>query len=111
MSGRASPYCFPTAALLPAPAVPVRTRTHSPIRNDAPDGSIAMAPSISNPSSVGDLPTPQSRTRTFRKLSVAQLFKALDWFVPEELRSESEDHQRARMFLISHIAGPILSIP
>jgi signal transduction histidine kinase len=70
-----------------------------------------MAPSISNPSSVGDLPTPQSRTRTFRKLSVAQLFKALDWFVPEELRSESEDHQRARMFLISHIAGPILSIP
>uniref|UniRef100_UPI00111E3D94 hypothetical protein n=1 Tax=Escherichia coli TaxID=562 RepID=UPI00111E3D94 len=40
---------------------------------------------------------------------LASLDRLVDWFIPAELR-EREVRQRARMFLISHFFGPVLSL-
>src|ERR1700722_15589187 len=41
-------------------------------------------------------------------LSPTMIYPLLDWFIPSRLREESEQLQRARMFLISHLFGPFL---
>ena len=41
-------------------------------------------------------------------LSPAMIYPVLDWFIPPSLRDESATLQRARMFLISHLFGPLL---
>ncbi len=40
-----------------------------------------------------------------RRFSLARL---LDYFIPEDLQVNSEAHRRARMFMLSHVFGPIL---
>jgi len=40
--------------------------------------------------------------------TVARFFVFLDWFIPEELRENEEEHRRLRAFVISHVAGPPL---
>jgi signal transduction histidine kinase/CheY-like chemotaxis protein len=37
-----------------------------------------------------------------------RLYRLLDWFIPESLKSDSETLRRARMFLLSHCFGPFL---
>jgi len=37
-----------------------------------------------------------------------RIYPVLDWFVPARIRRDHEAHQRARMFLISHLFGPFL---
>jgi signal transduction histidine kinase/ActR/RegA family two-component response regulator len=37
-----------------------------------------------------------------------RIYPVLDWFIPGEIKADNEAHQRARMFLISHLFGPIL---
>jgi signal transduction histidine kinase/CheY-like chemotaxis protein len=41
-------------------------------------------------------------------LSPSMIYPLLDWFIPPSLREESAVLQRARMFLISHLFGPLL---
>ena len=41
-------------------------------------------------------------------LSPSMIYPVLDWFIPASLRDESATLQRARMFLISHLFGPLL---
>jgi signal transduction histidine kinase/CheY-like chemotaxis protein len=41
-------------------------------------------------------------------LSPSMIYPVLDWFIPASLRDESATLQRARMFLISHLFGPVL---
>jgi signal transduction histidine kinase len=41
-------------------------------------------------------------------MSSASLHAIIDWFIPEELLADREMRARARMFLISHMFGPIL---
>ncbi|MET0274504.1 MAG: HAMP domain-containing sensor histidine kinase [Phenylobacterium sp.] len=36
------------------------------------------------------------------------LDRLIDWFIPAELQAEREKRQQARMFLISHLCGPLL---
>ena len=36
----------------------------------------------------------------------SHLIKAIDWFIPEELRTNNADLWRARIFVISHSLGP-----
>ena len=36
------------------------------------------------------------------------LDRLIDWFIPKELAAERETRQQARMFLISHLCGPLL---
>jgi signal transduction histidine kinase len=36
------------------------------------------------------------------------LDRLVDWFIPAELKAEREKRQQARMFLISHLCGPLL---
>ena len=45
--------------------------------------------------------------------SKLSLDAVLDWFIPPDLAGERETRQRARMFLISHLFGPVIgnSIP
>ena len=43
-----------------------------------------------------------------QRLSPAMIYPVLDWFTPASVRENSELHQRARMFLISHLFGPFL---
>ncbi len=42
------------------------------------------------------------------RVAPTMIYPVLDWFIPERLKAESALHQRARMFLISHIFGPFL---
>jgi signal transduction histidine kinase/ActR/RegA family two-component response regulator len=42
------------------------------------------------------------------QLSPSKIYPLLDWFIPEEMKSEAEKLRRARMFLISHLFGPFL---
>src|SRR5579863_5676196 len=42
------------------------------------------------------------------RFSPAMIYPLLDRFIPPALRTEREMHQRARMFLISHLFGPFL---
>ena len=37
-----------------------------------------------------------------------RIYPVLDFFVPDQIKADNEAHQRARMFLISHLFGPIL---
>src|SRR4051812_17999486 len=37
-----------------------------------------------------------------------RLNPVLDWFIPARIQRDYEAHQRARMFLISHLFGPFL---
>ena len=39
----------------------------------------------------------------------ARLTRTIDWFIPAELLNDREMRTRARMFLLSHMFGPILS--
>ncbi len=43
-----------------------------------------------------------------QRLSPTMIYPVLDWFIPKQIRDEPEAHQRARMFLISHLFGPFL---
>ena len=42
-----------------------------------------------------------------------RLSRLLDYFIPAEMQVNAESHRRARMFMLSHVFGPILgnSIP
>ena len=40
-----------------------------------------------------------------------RLLQAVDWFVPEELRTDTAALWRARIFAISHLLGPCLGVP
>ena len=42
------------------------------------------------------------------RLSPEIIYPLLDWFIPPALKAERDQHQRARMFLISHFFGPFL---
>jgi signal transduction histidine kinase/CheY-like chemotaxis protein len=42
------------------------------------------------------------------RLSPEMIYPLLDWFIPPRLKAEREQHQRARMFLVSHLFGPFL---
>ena len=37
-----------------------------------------------------------------------RIYPVLDWFVPAKIKRDNAAHQRARMFLISHVFGPFL---
>lgn len=37
-----------------------------------------------------------------------RIYPVLDWFIPARIKHNNEAHQRARMFLISHVFGPFL---
>src|SRR5215469_8403928 len=37
-----------------------------------------------------------------------RIYPVLDWFVPARIKRDNAAHQRARMFLISHVFGPFL---
>jgi signal transduction histidine kinase/ActR/RegA family two-component response regulator len=43
-----------------------------------------------------------------QSLSPAVIYPFLDWFIPAKIQEEQQAHQRARMFLISHLFGPVL---
>ncbi len=40
-----------------------------------------------------------------------RLDSLIDWFIPAEMAGERETRQRARMFLISHLFGPLIATP
>ena len=42
------------------------------------------------------------------RLSPEVIYPLLDWFIPPRLKAEREQHQRARIFLVSHLFGPFL---
>ncbi|HUC67830.1 MAG TPA: ATP-binding protein [Stellaceae bacterium] len=42
------------------------------------------------------------------RLSPEMIYPLLDWFIPPGLKAEREQHQRARIFLVSHFFGPFL---
>lgn len=37
-----------------------------------------------------------------------RIYPVLDWFIPARIKHDNAAHQRARMFLISHVFGPFL---
>jgi hypothetical protein len=39
------------------------------------------------------------------------IYPFLDWFIPAKIKKDQGAHQRARMFLISHLFGPFLGNP
>ena len=41
-------------------------------------------------------------------ISPTMIYPFLDWFIPAKIKKEKGAHQRARMFLISHLFGPFL---
>ena len=41
-------------------------------------------------------------------ISPDHIYRLLDWFIPEELRGETEPLRRVRMFMVSHLFGPFL---
>ncbi len=43
-----------------------------------------------------------------RRLSPEIIYPLLDWFIPPALKAERDQHQRARIFLVSHFFGPFL---
>ena len=43
-----------------------------------------------------------------RTISPDQIYKLLDWFIPQDLRGETETLRRVRMFMVSHLFGPFL---
>jgi signal transduction histidine kinase/CheY-like chemotaxis protein len=42
------------------------------------------------------------------RLSPEMIYPLLDWFIPPGLKAVREQHQRARIFLVSHLIGPFL---
>jgi signal transduction histidine kinase len=44
-------------------------------------------------------------------LIMERLDQAINWFIPATIKSDPELYQRARMFLISHVCGPIIALP
>src|SRR5438270_9173321 len=48
------------------------------------------------------------RATTWLMVLPTRIYPVLDWFIPEGIKDDNEAHQRARMFLISHIFGPII---
>jgi signal transduction histidine kinase/CheY-like chemotaxis protein len=44
-------------------------------------------------------------------LDVGKLINFVDWFIGDETRPGSNQHRRQRMFLISHLCGPVLGHP
>src|SRR5258706_4633312 len=44
----------------------------------------------------------------FPSISPTMIYPFLDWFIPAKIKKEKGAHQRARMFLISHLFGPFL---
>jgi signal transduction histidine kinase/ActR/RegA family two-component response regulator len=42
------------------------------------------------------------------KFTLGMIYPVLDWFIPARITEDSEQLQRARMFLISHLIGPFL---
>jgi signal transduction histidine kinase/CheY-like chemotaxis protein len=42
------------------------------------------------------------------RLSPEMIYPLLDWFIPPGLKADREQHQRARIFLVSHFFGPFL---
>ena len=41
-------------------------------------------------------------------ISPTMIYPFLDWFIPAKIKKDQGAHQRARMFLISHLFGPFL---
>jgi signal transduction histidine kinase/ActR/RegA family two-component response regulator len=44
----------------------------------------------------------------FLRTAPNKIYPVIDWFIPSKLKGDSDTLQRARMFLISHLFGPIL---
>jgi signal transduction histidine kinase/ActR/RegA family two-component response regulator len=57
---------------------------------------------------TGTISSMLGRTGTWLLVLPTRIYPVLDWFIPEKIKDDSEAHQRARMFLISHLFGPIL---
>ena len=49
--------------------------------------------------------------QTIEKIRKFDLSQVLDHFIPLEIQVQPEAHRRARMFMLSHVFGPILSTP
>jgi signal transduction histidine kinase/CheY-like chemotaxis protein len=43
-----------------------------------------------------------------KKLSLESIYPVLDWFIPSRIKGDHDVLQRARMFLLSHMIGPVL---
>jgi len=41
-------------------------------------------------------------------ISPDHIYRLLDWFIPKELKGETETLRRVRMFMVSHLFGPFL---
>jgi signal transduction histidine kinase/CheY-like chemotaxis protein len=50
----------------------------------------------------------EASERSGLQASPVMIYPILDWFIPAKIKQEKATHQRARMFLISHIFGPFL---
>jgi len=57
---------------------------------------------------VSGSPQASGETTSTRPQTSSPLDRLIDWFIPEELAKERETRQRARMFLVSHLCGPLL---
>ncbi|HEX5282402.1 MAG TPA: ATP-binding protein [Micropepsaceae bacterium] len=49
-----------------------------------------------------------TRATTWLMVLPTRIYPVLDWFIPAKIKSDNEAHQRARMFMISHVIGPFL---
>jgi signal transduction histidine kinase/ActR/RegA family two-component response regulator len=49
-----------------------------------------------------------SRATRWLTIQPTRIYPVLDWFIPTRIKRDNEAHQRARMFLISHLFGPFL---
>lgn len=45
------------------------------------------------------------------RISAAQIYSIVDWFIPDHIKRDVELVQRVRMFVISHLFGPFLGHP
>jgi signal transduction histidine kinase len=43
-------------------------------------------------------------------ISPDHIYRLLDWFIPKELRGETETLRRVRMFMVSHLFGPFFGL-
>lgn len=57
---------------------------------------------------TGAIPPALTRATNWLMVLPTRIYPVLDWFVPANIRRDNAAHQRARMFLISHVFGPFL---
>ena len=48
------------------------------------------------------------RTTEWLMVLPTRIYPLLDWFIPDTIKADNDAHQRARMFLVSHVFGPII---